>query len=120
MGVFKCFYCGIKGHRQIECRKRLADQYSLDSPRFRRTIRGRSQVSRPPRIQPVNQRCVSFSDSAADNYYTTPRSIQGRYPSVPQDNCRERAFNFQEIQNAGALRQNRENEDLNFRGERQF
>ncbi|GFX98279.1 hypothetical protein TNCV_4909221 [Trichonephila clavipes] len=34
MGVFKCFYCGIEGHRQIECRKRLADQRSLDSPVF--------------------------------------------------------------------------------------
>ncbi|GFW95200.1 hypothetical protein TNCV_314041 [Trichonephila clavipes] len=43
MGVFKCFYCGIEGHQQIECRKRLADQRSLDFPRFRRTIRGRSR-----------------------------------------------------------------------------
>ncbi|GFV54902.1 hypothetical protein TNCV_3026451 [Trichonephila clavipes] len=120
MGVFKCFYCGIERHRQIECRKRLADQRSLDSLRFRRTIRGRGQVSRPSRIQPVNQRRVSFSDSAADNYYTTPRSVQDRYPAVPQGNSRERAFNFQESQNAGALRQNRENEDLNFLGERQF
>ncbi|GFW81276.1 uncharacterized protein TNCV_376241 [Trichonephila clavipes] len=80
----------------------------------------RSQVSRPSRIQPVNQRCVSFTDSAADNYYPTSRSIQGRYPPVPQGNSRERAFNFQGSQNAGALRHNRENEDLNFRGERQF
>ncbi|GFX99027.1 hypothetical protein TNCV_4302021 [Trichonephila clavipes] len=47
MGVFKCFYCGIEGHQQIECRKRFADQRSLDSPRFRRTIRGRSQVPVP-------------------------------------------------------------------------
>ncbi|GFY32555.1 hypothetical protein TNCV_673101 [Trichonephila clavipes] len=47
MGVFKCFYCGIEGHRQIECRKRLANQRSLDSPGFRRPIRGRSQVPVP-------------------------------------------------------------------------
>ncbi|GFX89965.1 hypothetical protein TNCV_886631 [Trichonephila clavipes] len=86
----------------------------------KRTIRGRNQVSRPSRIQPVNQRRVSFTELAADNYYPTPRSIQGRYPSVLQGNSSERTFNFQGSQNAGALRQNRDSEDLNFRGERRF
>ncbi|GFU31649.1 retrovirus-related Pol polyprotein from transposon 17.6 [Trichonephila clavipes] len=97
MGVFKCFYCGIEGHPKIECRKKLADQRSLDSPRFRRTIRGRGQVFRPSRIQPVNQRRVSFSDSAADNYYATPRSIQSRYPYVPRGNALSPISNHDQI-----------------------
>ncbi|GFU75924.1 hypothetical protein TNCV_2087621 [Trichonephila clavipes] len=120
MGVFKCFYCGIEEHRQIECRKRLADQRLLDSLRFRSTIRCRSQVSRSSRIQPVNQRRVSFTESATDNYYPTTRSIQCRCPSFLQGNSSERAFNFQGSQNARVLQQDRDAEDLNFRGERRF
>ncbi|GFT62624.1 hypothetical protein TNCV_3095811 [Trichonephila clavipes] len=32
VNVFKFFYCGLEGHRQAECRKRIADQRSWNSP----------------------------------------------------------------------------------------
>ncbi|GFU02227.1 hypothetical protein TNCV_2466051 [Trichonephila clavipes] len=38
VNVFKCFYCGLEGHRQAECRKRIADQRSWNSSRFRRSV----------------------------------------------------------------------------------
>ncbi|GFU97768.1 hypothetical protein TNCV_2532411 [Trichonephila clavipes] len=36
VNVFKCFYCGLEGHRQAECRKRIADQHPWNSPRISR------------------------------------------------------------------------------------
>ncbi|GFW89986.1 hypothetical protein TNCV_3741721 [Trichonephila clavipes] len=30
--VFKCFYCGIQGHRQAECRKRQRDERAAHQP----------------------------------------------------------------------------------------
>ncbi|GFX29076.1 uncharacterized protein TNCV_2072271 [Trichonephila clavipes] len=112
VNVFKCFYCGLEGHRQAECRKRIADQRPWN-PRFRRSIRGEIPVSRFSRIQPVNQRRVRFNDSALRDDYVTPRSIQGRFPPVSERN-------FREMGDAGGFRQNRGNENLNFCGESQY
>ncbi|GFV81258.1 hypothetical protein TNCV_4772851 [Trichonephila clavipes] len=108
--VFKCFSCGLEGHQQAECRKRIADQRPWNLPPFRRSVRGEILVSRSSRIQSVNQRRVRFHDSALLDDYATPRSIQGRFPPVSQRN-------FREIGNAGGFRQNRGNENLNFRGQ---
>ncbi|GFY09382.1 retrovirus-related Pol polyprotein from transposon 412 [Trichonephila clavipes] len=72
--------------------------------------RGEIPVSRSSRIQPVNQRRVPFDDSALCDDYATPRSIEGRFPTVSQGN-------FREMGNVGGFRQNRGNENLNFPGE---
>ncbi|GFX84491.1 hypothetical protein TNCV_3531881 [Trichonephila clavipes] len=58
------------GHRQAECRKRIAEQRPWNSPRFRRSVRDETPVSRSSRIQPVNHGRVRFEDA-------TPR----RFPS---------------------------------------
>ncbi|GFU61854.1 hypothetical protein TNCV_375121, partial [Trichonephila clavipes] len=102
VNVFKCFYCGLKGHRQAECRKRIAEQRPWNSPRFRRSVRDETPVSRSLRIQPVNQRSVRFEDS-------TPRC----FPPASQRN-------FHDMGNAGGFRQNRRKENLNFGGESQY
>ncbi|GFS90124.1 uncharacterized protein TNCV_507981 [Trichonephila clavipes] len=91
VNVFKCFYCGLEGHRQAECRKRVADQRPWNSPRFRRSVRDETPVSRSSRLQPVNQRRVRFEDSTLR-----------RFPPVSQRNFRDRG-------NAGVFRQNRKN-----------
>ncbi|GFV44903.1 hypothetical protein TNCV_560131, partial [Trichonephila clavipes] len=90
------------------------------SPRFRSTVRGRSQISRPSDIQPFNQRRVSFAESATDIYDPIPRSIEGRNSSVLRGNSSESAFNFQRSQNEGFLQEGRNAEALNFREEKQF
>ncbi|GFU03643.1 zinc finger protein 90 [Trichonephila clavipes] len=86
-------------HRKAECRKRIADQRTWNSPRFRRSVSDETPVSRSSRIQPVNHRRVRFEDS-----------IPRRFPPVSQRNSRD-------MGNAGGFRQNRRNEILNFRGE---
>ncbi|GFX76442.1 hypothetical protein TNCV_2129931 [Trichonephila clavipes] len=91
-----------KGHRQVECRKRIADQRPWNSPHFRRSVRDETPVSRSPHIQPVNHRRVRFEDSTSR-----------RFPSVSQRN-------FRDMGKAGGFRQNRRNEDLNFCGQSQY
>ncbi|GFX49979.1 uncharacterized protein TNCV_3883081 [Trichonephila clavipes] len=91
-----------KGHRLAEGRKRIAEQRPWNSPRFRRSLRDETPVSRSSHIQPVNQRRVRFEDS-------TPRC----FPPVSQGN-------FRDMGNEGGFRQNRRNENLNFRGESRY
>ncbi|GFW32419.1 hypothetical protein TNCV_675781 [Trichonephila clavipes] len=38
VNVFKHFYCGLEGHRQAECRKRIADQHPWNSPVFEEVL----------------------------------------------------------------------------------
>ncbi|GFU19827.1 hypothetical protein TNCV_4283551 [Trichonephila clavipes] len=46
--VFKCFYCGIHGHRQAECRKRKRNENAAHyQPTPRRNAASDYSVSRP-------------------------------------------------------------------------
>ncbi|GFW10596.1 hypothetical protein TNCV_893911 [Trichonephila clavipes] len=91
-----------EGHRLAEGRKRIAEQRPWNSPRFRRSVRDETPVSRSSRIEPANHRRVRFEDS-----------IPRRFPPVSQTN-------FRDVGNAGGFRQNRMNENLNCRGESQY
>ncbi|GFT53857.1 hypothetical protein TNCV_4124341 [Trichonephila clavipes] len=108
------------GFFKAEMKTKVTYKPSVQMRTTCQSIRGRSQIPRSSHIQPVNQRRVSFAESAIGNYDPTPRSIQGHNPSVLQGNSSEMAFNFQGSQNAGVLQQGRNTDDLNFRGERQF
>ncbi|GFX13311.1 hypothetical protein TNCV_2907341 [Trichonephila clavipes] len=81
VNVFKCFYFGLEGHRQAECRKRIADERPWNSLRFRRSVRDETPVSRSSRIQPINQRHVRFEDSTHRRF---PPVSQRNYQHLPK------------------------------------
>ncbi|GFX85703.1 hypothetical protein TNCV_2471051 [Trichonephila clavipes] len=47
VNVFKYFYCGLEGHRQTECRKRIADQRPWNSPVFEEVLKVKLQFPVP-------------------------------------------------------------------------
>ncbi|GFY39588.1 hypothetical protein TNIN_375301 [Trichonephila inaurata madagascariensis] len=84
-------------------------------PRFRRTIRGRSQISRPH-----IQRRGNFCESATEIYDPISRSSEGHNASVLHGNGSANAFNYQGSRNADVIQETRSADVLNFLGERQF
>ncbi|GFX97981.1 retrovirus-related Pol polyprotein from transposon 412 [Trichonephila clavipes] len=62
--VFKCFYCGIQGHRQAECRKRQRDERAA---RYQPPRRNAASSPRP------GGRHVHFRESAFRDNYAAPR-----------------------------------------------
>ncbi|GFU82009.1 hypothetical protein TNCV_516901 [Trichonephila clavipes] len=68
--VFKCFYCGIQGHRQVECRKKKRDIRTANYQPPRRSAASDFSVSRHPDF---DRRHVHFQESAFRDNYAAPR-----------------------------------------------
>ncbi|GFW58902.1 uncharacterized protein TNCV_4620031 [Trichonephila clavipes] len=97
--VFKCFYCGIQGHRQADCRKKQRDERAARYQPPRRNAASDYSVSRHPGF---DGRRVHFRESAFRDNYAAPRHpVRGSHTTSG---------------NKGFQRYNR-NDTLNFRGE---
>ncbi|GFU68232.1 hypothetical protein TNCV_39421 [Trichonephila clavipes] len=107
--VFKCFYSGLEGHKQAECRKRRAEERkSNDQPPWGNAA-GEFSVFRQPNTHSFDQRHVHFHDSTFRDNYTAPRhSI-----NVSQRTSRDKG-------DVTRFRRNTRNDNLNFRGESLF
>ncbi|GFV70094.1 retrovirus-related Pol polyprotein from transposon 17.6 [Trichonephila clavipes] len=68
--VFKCFYCGIQGHRQAECRKRQRDERAARYQPPRRNAASEYSFSSSPR---PGGRHVHFRESTLRDNYAAPR-----------------------------------------------
>ncbi|GFS59843.1 hypothetical protein TNCV_2806521 [Trichonephila clavipes] len=68
--VFKCFYCGIQGHRQAECRKRRRDKNAAHYQPPRRNAASEYSVSSHPGL---DGRHVHFRESTFRDNYAAPR-----------------------------------------------
>ncbi|GFS71995.1 uncharacterized protein TNCV_2676601 [Trichonephila clavipes] len=96
--VFKCFYCGIQGHRQAECRKRQRDERAARYQPPRRNAASEYFSNHPG----SGGRHVQFRESALRDNYAAPRhSVRGSHT-----NSENRGF-----------QRYRRNETLNSRGE---
>ncbi|GFU73757.1 hypothetical protein TNCV_423531 [Trichonephila clavipes] len=71
--VFKCFYCGIQGHRQAECRKRQRDERAARYQPPRRNAASGYSFSSSPR---PGGRHVHFRESTLRDNYAAPRHSQ--------------------------------------------
>ncbi|GFV61570.1 retrovirus-related Pol polyprotein from transposon opus [Trichonephila clavipes] len=67
--VFKCFYCGIQGHRQAECRKRQRDERAARYQPPRRNAASGYSFSSSPR---PGGRHVHFRESTLRDNYAAP------------------------------------------------
>ncbi|GFU69492.1 hypothetical protein TNCV_2813831 [Trichonephila clavipes] len=102
--VFKCFYCGIQGHRQAECRKKKRDERTANyqPPLPRRSAASEFSVFRHPGTHSFDRRHVHFQESAFLDNYADPRHLaRGSHTT-----SRNRGF-----------QRNTRNDNLNFRGE---
>ncbi|GFW59222.1 uncharacterized protein TNCV_2781531 [Trichonephila clavipes] len=104
--VFKCYYCGLEGHRQAECRKKRMDERKANyQPSPRGNAASEFSVFRHPSTHSFDRRRVHFQESAFRDNYAAPRhSANGS-----QTTSRGRGF-----------RRNTRNDNLNFRGESRF
>ncbi|GFW15789.1 retrovirus-related Pol polyprotein from transposon 412 [Trichonephila clavipes] len=73
--VFKCFYCGIQGHRQAECRKRQRDERAVRYQPPRRNAASEYSSSSSPR---PGGRHVHFRESTLRDNYAAPRHSKRR------------------------------------------
>ncbi|GFU56643.1 hypothetical protein TNCV_3930401 [Trichonephila clavipes] len=71
--VFKCFYCGIQGHRQAECRKKKRDIRTANYQPPQRSAASEFSVSRHPGTHLSDGRHVHFQESAFRDNYAAPR-----------------------------------------------
>ncbi|GFV31920.1 hypothetical protein TNCV_1649551 [Trichonephila clavipes] len=100
--VFKCFYCGIQGHRQAECKKKETGRTYSQLPAPRRSAASEFSVFRHPSTHSFDRRHVHFQESAFRDNYAAPRhSARGSHTT-----SRNRGF-----------QRNTRNDNLNFRGE---
>ncbi|GFV76615.1 hypothetical protein TNCV_4728351 [Trichonephila clavipes] len=67
--VFKCFYCGIQGHRQAECRKRQRDERAARYQSPRRNAASEYFLNHPG----SEGRHVHFRESTLRDNYAAPR-----------------------------------------------
>ncbi|GFS90482.1 hypothetical protein TNCV_4096911 [Trichonephila clavipes] len=103
--VFKCYYCGLEGHRQAECRKKRMDERKANYQPPRGNAASEFSVFRHPSTHSFDRRRVHFQESAFRDNYAAPRlSANGS-----QTTSRGRGF-----------RRNTRNDDLNFHGESRF
>ncbi|GFY16771.1 hypothetical protein TNCV_4337721 [Trichonephila clavipes] len=103
--VFKCYYCGLEGHKQAECRKRRAKERTLNYQSPCGNASSEFSVFRHPSTHSFDRRHVHFQESAFRDNYAAPRhSANGS-----QTASRGRGF-----------RRNTRNDNLNFRGESRF
>ncbi|GFX65779.1 hypothetical protein TNCV_2043131 [Trichonephila clavipes] len=70
--VFKCFYCGLEGHRQTECRRKRAEERQSNYQPPWGNAMGEFSVFRHPNTHSFDQRRVHFHDSAFSDNYTAP------------------------------------------------
>ncbi|GFW91850.1 hypothetical protein TNCV_4080101 [Trichonephila clavipes] len=97
--VFKCFYCGIQGHRQAECRRRRRDENAARYQPPRRIAASDYSISCHPGL---DGRHVHFRESDFRDSYAAPKHpVRGSHTNSG---------------NRGFQRYNR-NETLNSRGE---
>ncbi|GFX03049.1 hypothetical protein TNCV_4288321 [Trichonephila clavipes] len=104
--VFKCFYCGLEGHKQTECRRKRAEERKSNYQPPWGKAAGEFSVFRHPNTHSFDQRRVHFHDSAFRDNYTAPRHSA----TAPQRTSRGRG-------NTAGFRRNTRNDNLNFRGE---
>ncbi|GFU37783.1 hypothetical protein TNCV_1466461 [Trichonephila clavipes] len=104
--VFKCFYCGLEGHRQTECRRKRAEECQSNSQRPWGKAASEFSVFRHPNTHSFDQQRLHLHDSAFCDNNTAPRHSA----TVPQRTSRDRG-------NAADFRRNMRNDTLNFRGE---
>ncbi|GFX09823.1 hypothetical protein TNCV_654221 [Trichonephila clavipes] len=71
--VFKCFYCGLEGHKQTECRRKRADERQSNSQPPWGNAAVEFSVFRHPNTHSFDRRRVHFHDSAFRDNYTAPR-----------------------------------------------
>ncbi|GFS82616.1 retrovirus-related Pol polyprotein from transposon 17.6 [Trichonephila clavipes] len=77
--VFKCFYCGIQGHRQAECRKRQRDERAARYQPPRRNAASEYSSSSSPR---PGGRHVHFRESTLRDNYAAPRHSKEKWRLV--------------------------------------
>ncbi|GFT48897.1 hypothetical protein TNCV_2771121 [Trichonephila clavipes] len=107
--VRKCFYCGFEGHKQAECRKRRAEERTLNYQPPWGNAANEFSVFRQPNTHSFDQRRVHFHDSNFRDNYTVPRHSA----NVSQRTSRDRG-------DVTRFRRNTRNDNLNFRGESRF
>ncbi|GFT00652.1 uncharacterized protein TNCV_141951 [Trichonephila clavipes] len=96
--VFKCFYCGIQGHRQAECRKRQRDE--------------RAARYQPPRRNAASEYFSNHPGSEGSHVHFRESTLRDNY-AAPRHSVRGSHTNSR---NRGFQRYHR-NETLNSRGE---
>ncbi|GFT84418.1 hypothetical protein TNCV_1636841 [Trichonephila clavipes] len=100
--VFKCFYCGIQGHRQAECRKKKRDERTANYQPPPEKRASDFSVFRHPGTHSFDRRHVNFQESAFRDNHAVPRHLaRGSHTT-----SRNRGF-----------QRNTRNENLNFRRE---
>ncbi|GFV61689.1 hypothetical protein TNCV_188471 [Trichonephila clavipes] len=107
--VFKCYYCGLEGHKQAECRKRRAKERTLNYQPPCGNAAGEFSVFRQPNIHSFDRRRVQFQESAFRDNYAAPRHSA----NISQSTSRDRG-------DVTRFRRNTRNGNLNFRGESRF
>ncbi|GFU71310.1 hypothetical protein TNCV_3782951 [Trichonephila clavipes] len=58
--VFKCYYCGLEGHRRAECRKKRMDERKANNQRPRGNAASEFSVFRHPSTHSFDRRRVHF------------------------------------------------------------
>ncbi|GFW38869.1 gypsy retrotransposon integrase-like protein 1 [Trichonephila clavipes] len=71
--VFKCYYCGLEGHKQAECRKRRAKESTLNYQTPCGNAASEFSVFRHPSTQYFDRQRVHFQESAFRDNYAAPR-----------------------------------------------
>ncbi|GFU61067.1 uncharacterized protein TNCV_4436961 [Trichonephila clavipes] len=101
--VFKCFYCGIQGHRQAECRKRQRDEraaryqpprrnaaseYSSSSPRpGGRHVHFRESTLRDNYAAPSHSTLLLFTSRGISGSASHPTEKGGAFPTPGRRQC---------------------------------
>ncbi|GFY01474.1 hypothetical protein TNCV_2606611 [Trichonephila clavipes] len=107
--VFKCFYCGLEGHKQAECRKKRMEECKTNYQPPWGNAASEFSVFRHPSTPSFDRRRVHFHDSAFRDNYAAPRHSA----NVSQSTSRGRG-------DVTRFRRNTRNGNLNFRGESRF
>ncbi|GFT52892.1 hypothetical protein TNCV_1460001 [Trichonephila clavipes] len=71
--VFKCYYCGLEGHKQAECRKKRMEECTLNYQPPWGNAASEFSVFRHPSTHSFDRRRVHFHDSAFRDNYAAPR-----------------------------------------------
>ncbi|GFV02232.1 hypothetical protein TNCV_485531 [Trichonephila clavipes] len=91
--VFKCFYCGLEGHRQTECRRKRAEERQSNSQSPWGNAAGEFSVFCHPNTHSFDQRRVHFHDSAFREITLPPGILQPFHKELPV--AEEKCSSFQ-------------------------